>query len=101
MRRIQTSGTTILETVEWWEPGVGLSYSITGLPPVIRSVTNTWRLGGSGDQTIVVLSTEIDAGPRPPQQLVAKAVGRKLGEVSDQMLAGLSDALLTGETTNV
>lgn len=93
VRRIQTGGTTILETVEWWEPGVGLSYSITGLPPVIRSVTNTWRLGGSGDQTIVVLSTEIDAGPRPPQQLVAKAVGRKLGEASDQMLAGLTDAM--------
>ena len=93
VRRIQTSGTTILETVEWWEPGVGLSYAITGLPPVIRSVTNTWRLEPVGAQTDVSLTTEIDAGPRPPQQLLAKAVGRKLGEASDQMLAGLTDAM--------
>lgn len=93
VRRIQTSGTTVLETVEWWEPGVGLSYAITGLPPVIRSVTNTWRLEPVGAQTDVSLTSEIDAGPRPPQQLVAKAVGRKLGEASDQMLSGLADAM--------
>jgi len=92
VRRIQTGGTTILETVEWWEPGVGLSYAITGLPPVIRSVTNTWRLERVGPRTDVSLTTEVDAGPRPPQQLVAKAVGKKLGEASDQMVAGLCAA---------
>ena len=89
VRRIQANGTTVLETVEWWEPEVGLSYAITGLPPVIKRLTNTWRLDAAGDETDVLLTTEIDAGPRPPQQLVAKAVGRKLGEVSDQMLSGL------------
>ncbi len=93
VRRIQTSGTTVLETVTWWEPGVGLSYAITGLPPVIRSVTNTWRLEPVGAHTDVSLTTEVDAGPRPPQQLLAKAVGRKLGKASDQMLAGLTDAM--------
>jgi len=89
IRRIQVGSTTILETVEVWQPRAALSYRISGLPPVIRSVTNTWRLGASGDSTLVVLTTEVDAGPRPPQKLIARAVGRRLGAASDQMIAGL------------
>lgn len=89
IRRIQVGRTTILETVEVWQPRAALSYRISGLPPVIRSVTNTWRLGASGDSTLVVLTTEVDAGPRPPQKLIARAVGRRLGAASDQMIAGL------------
>jgi hypothetical protein len=89
-RRIQTGRTTIVETVTSWEPAVAYSYEITGLPPVVKSVTNTWRLGASGDATMVWLTTEIDAGSRPPQKAIAKALGRKLGQSSDEMLAGLS-----------
>lgn len=90
VRRIQASGATVLETVEQWEPGAILSYAITGLPPVIKSVSNTWSLEAAGEQTRVTLTTEIDAGSKPPQRLVAKAVGRKLGEASEQMIAGLT-----------
>lgn len=102
-RRIQTAGTTVLETIEWWEEGVGLSYRITGLPPVVKRVTNTWRLAASGGDTLVVLTTEVDTGPKPPQQLVAKAIGRKLAEASDQMIAGLAQVMKTraaGEQSN-
>ena len=88
-RRIQTGRTTIVETVTSWEPAVAYTYEITGLPPVINSVTNTWRLGASGDATMVWLTTQIDAGSRPPQKAIARAVGRKLGQSSDEMLAGL------------
>jgi len=95
-RRIQMGRTTVIETVTAWESGALISYVITGLPPVIRSVTNTWRLGVSGDSTMVSLTTEVDAGPRAPQQVAGRVVGRKLGESSDQMLSGL-DAHLTGE----
>ena len=97
VRRIQSGRTTVVETVEHWEPGTALRYAITGLPPVIRSVTNRWSLEAQGDAaagtpigTLVTLSTEIDAGSRPPQQLVAKIVGHKLGQASDEMLAGLA-----------
>lgn len=93
VRRIQTGGAVVLETIESWEPGVELSYRITGLPPVIKELTNTWQLDEASSGTRVTLTTHIDAGPRPPQQLVAKAVGRKLAEASDQMLAGLLEAL--------
>lgn len=88
-RRIQTGRTTVLETVTEWEPERVLAYSISGLPPVIRSVTNTWRLTGSGSVTEVTLTSSIDAGPRPPQKLVARAVGRALAKASRQMLDGL------------
>lgn len=91
VRRIQAGRTTVVETVEQWEPGASLRYSITGLPPVIRSVTNTWSLTAGGDATAVTLTTEVDAGPRPPQQGIAKLVGRKLGQASDAMLAGLTE----------
>jgi uncharacterized protein YndB with AHSA1/START domain len=90
VRRIQTGRTTIVETVTAWEPGVMLSYSITGLPAVIRSVISTWRLEPYGGGASTTLTTAIDCGPRPPQKLIAKAVGRKLGQPSDEMLAGLT-----------
>ena len=95
VRRIQTGRTTILETVtEWSPPSTAApgtcSYRITGLPPVIRSVANSWRLTVAGTGTQVELTSEIDAGPRPPQRAVAKVVGRKLAEASEQMLDGLS-----------
>lgn len=88
-RRIQTGRTTVLETVTDWEPERCLAYSITGLPPMIRSVTNTWRLADLGGTTEVTLTSSIDAGPRPPQQVVARVVGRALAKASRQMLAGL------------
>jgi len=90
VRRIQTGRTTVVETVEHWEPGAALRYAITGLPPIVRSVTNQWSIESHGDATTATLTTEIDAGPRPPQQAIAKAVGRKLGQASDEMLAGLA-----------
>ena len=89
-RRIQMDRTTVVETVTAWEPGVTFSYAITGLPPVIKSVTNTWRLGASGDSTMVWITTEVDTGLRPPQKAIAKGVARRLAKSSDAMLAGLA-----------
>jgi hypothetical protein len=93
VRRIQAGRTTVVETVEQWEPGSTLKYSISGLPPIIRSVTNTWSLTPTGDATAITLTTEVDAGPRPPQRGIAKLVGRKLGRASAAMLAGLTEQL--------
>ena len=90
VRRIQTGRTTVREEVETWEPGALLSYRIIGLPPIVRSVTNAWRLDGSGDSTTVTLTSEIDCGPRPPQQVIARVVGRRLAAASEQMIAGLT-----------
>jgi hypothetical protein len=100
VRRIQSGRTTVVETVEWWEPNTSLRYAITGLPSVIRSVTNTWSVVPADGavafpRTTIRLTTKIDAGTRPPQQGIAKLVGRKLGQASDEMLAGLAAHLTT------
>lgn len=94
-RRIQAGRTTLVETViEWTPPTEGrtavLSYSLAGLPKVVRSVTNTWNLTPNGAGTAVTLTSTIDAGPRPPQKVIAKIVGRKLASASDEMIAGLT-----------
>tara|TARA_B110000014_G_scaffold149674_1_gene104362 strand:- start:86 stop:535 length:450 start_codon:yes stop_codon:yes gene_type:complete len=88
-RRVQVGRSALIETVVEWEEPRTLSYSLKGLPPVIRSVTNTWRLEPTEDGTKVRLTTDIDAGPRPPQKLIARIVGRRLGAASDEMLSGL------------
>ena len=91
VRRIQTGRTTLREEVEAWEPGASLSYRIIGLPPIVRSATNTWRLTGSGGSTTVTLTSEVDCGPRPPQQVIARVVSRRLVAASEQMIAGLTE----------
>lgn len=93
VRRIQTGRNTVLETVTHWEPDRRLSYTISGLPSVIRSVTNTWQLDDRGGSTDVTLTSSVDAGPRPPQQLVARIVTRVLAKASRQMLTGLDHHL--------
>ncbi|MDJ0768986.1 MAG: SRPBCC family protein [Ilumatobacter sp.] len=90
VRRIQSGRITLVETVTVWEHERAIGYTIDGLPPRIRSVINTWRLSPSGSGTAVRLTSEVDAGPRPPQQLLARAVGRRLARASDQMLTGLA-----------
>lgn len=89
VRRIQTGRATVLERVVEWEPEQCLGYVIEGLPPAVRSVTNTWRLSPNGDYTLVTLTSTVDAGPRPPHQVVARVVGRVLAKASREMLAGL------------
>lgn len=101
-RRIQAGRTTLVETVAVWttptpdSPGV-LSYSLTGLPRVVRSVTNTWHLTVRGDTTIMTLTSAVDAGPRPPQKGIAWIVSRKLASASDEMIAGLTRHIATTE----
>lgn len=90
IRRVQVGRMVLTETVRAWQPGTSLSYEISGLPPVIRSVVNTWRLEPQAGGTLVSLTTDVDAGGRPPQQLVARVVGRKLAAASDEMLDGLT-----------
>ncbi len=90
VRRVQVGRNAFLERVVEWAPGRRLVYVIEGLPPVVRSVTNTWELDGSGSSTAVTLTSRVDAGPRPPQQVIARVFGRGLGKASREMLAGLN-----------
>ena len=93
VRRIQAGRMTVVERVVQWDDGTALGYRIEGLPPAIKRLTNTWRLQPSGTGTEASITTDVDVGPRPPQQLVARGIAKRLGGVSDQMLAGLKHHL--------
>ena len=95
-RRVQAGRVVLVETITVWEPPVRLAYDLGGLPPVVKSAVNEWRLSvdpSDPDRTSATLATHVDCGPRPPQQLLARIVGRRLARASDVMLAGLATHL--------
>lgn len=95
-RRVQAGRVVLVERIMVWEPPARLAYDLGGLPPVVKSAVNEWRLGvdpADNERTIVTLSTNVDCGPRPPQQLIARVVGRRLAGASDTMLKGLAEYL--------
>lgn len=100
VRRIQTGRMTVVERVVQWDESVALGYRIEGLPPAIKSVTNTWHLEPSAVGTQVSVTTAVNVGPRPPQQLVARGIAKRLAAVSDRMLAGLRDQVRAAEGTS-
>lgn len=102
-RRVQAGRVVLVERITVWEPPSRLAYDLGGLPPVVKSALNEWRLvaDASGvDRTIVTLATHVHCGPRPPQQLVARLVGNRLAKASDVMLAGLADHLAATNTSD-
>lgn len=97
IRRIQAGRMTVVERVVEWDDGAALGYRIEGLPPAIKQVTNTWRLDATATGTAASLTTVVDVGPRPPQQLAARGIAKRLGGVSDQMLGGLRDHVIAAQ----
>ncbi|WP_419847923.1 SRPBCC family protein [Candidatus Poriferisocius sp.] len=89
VRRVQVGRSSLVERVMEWTPGLALAYSIEGLPPVIHTVVNTWSLMEMGSGTRVSLTSRVNAGPRPPQQLIARIAAQRLARASEIMLAGL------------
>ncbi len=97
-RRVQAGREVLVETITVWEPPARLAYDLGGLPPVVKSAVNEWRLqpdGSGGDRTVVTLATHVDCGPRPPQRLIARVVARRLAGASDVMLDGLNTHLVS------
>ncbi len=92
-RRVQAGRVVLVERITVWEPPTRLAYDIGGLPPVVKSAVNEWRLvagPAGGDRTTVTLATHVDCGSRPLQRLVARLVGNRLAKASDVMLDGLA-----------
>lgn len=95
-RRVQTGRMTLIERITDFEAPATIAYDIEGLPQRVRTVTNCWSLEPEGDgSTVVSLTSTVDLGSRPPQQLAARVLARVLAKQSDVMLAGLADHLET------
>ena len=95
-RRVQAGRVVLVETITVWDPPSRLAYDLGGLPSVVKSAVNEWRLSADPSDpecTQVTLATHVDCGPRPPQQLIARLVGKRLAKASDTMLAGLAARL--------
>jgi uncharacterized protein YndB with AHSA1/START domain len=105
-RRVQVGRRTLVERVVVWDEPQRLAYQIEGLPPVVTSLQNEWRLqsvaagaggagaGGAGaHHTRVTLATTVECGPRPPQKLVARLIARRMAGDSDTMLSGLAHSM--------
>lgn len=103
-RRVQAGRVVLVETITVWEPPARLAYDLGGLPSVVKSAVNEWHLAvdpSDPGSTIVTLTSHVDCGPRPPRQLIARLVGRRLAGASDVMLAGLERHLASTEPNPV
>ncbi len=89
-RRIQVGRDTLVERIVQFDPPHTLAYEIEGLPKRLRAVTNCWTLRPDGRSTAVTLTTTVEIGSRPGQQLAERALCRVLARQSDAMLDGLA-----------
>jgi hypothetical protein len=96
-RRVQVKRDTLVERIVEFDPPHALAYDIDGLPSRLRAVTNRWTLapdgGGPAARTRVTLTSTIEIGLRPIQQLTERVLCRFLGRQNDVLLAGLAQRL--------
>ena len=102
VRRHQIGRLTVLERVTEWEEPERLAYTIEGLPPVVTSAANEWLLEPLGEaSTSVQVTSRIDCGPRPPQELVSRILAARFARTSNAMLDGLARQLARTPTEEV
>jgi uncharacterized protein YndB with AHSA1/START domain len=93
-RRVQVHRDTLVERIIEFDPPHALAYDIEGLPRLLRRVSNRWTLGaGTGDASVLTLTSTVEVGPRPHQRLAERMLCRALARQSDSMLAGLANRL--------
>ncbi|MEE3063837.1 MAG: SRPBCC family protein [Actinomycetota bacterium] len=93
-RRVQVRRDTLVERITEFDPPHALAYDIEGLPRLLGRVANRWTLAArSRDSTVVTLTSTVEIGPWPPQQLAERVVCQVLARQSDSMLAGLANRL--------
>jgi uncharacterized protein YndB with AHSA1/START domain len=90
VRRVKVGLLRLEEEVVEWTPPSGLAYRIRGLPPIVRSVVNAWRLEAEGDATRATLVTTIEPRGLPGGPIAAGLLGRELKKVAVLLLDGLA-----------
>ena len=90
-RRVQAGRVVLIETVTVWEAPTTLAYTLDGLPPLARTVTNRWDLAPApGDATSVILTTTIEPLGGPKGRIGQRILGRVLGKAADDLVQGLA-----------
>lgn len=92
-RRAQIGRNVLVERIIEFDPPHTLAYEIEGLPKRLRRVTNRWTLRPSGESTAVTVTTAVEIGSNPMQQLSERVFCRVAARESDGMLAGLAKRL--------
>lgn len=93
VRRVQIGRQTLVERVTTWEPPHTLAYDIEGLPPMVGTARNTWRIEPTAGGCHVTLTTEIATGRNPVKLVIAKKVHERMSMASDFMLTGLASTV--------
>ena len=92
-RRVQAGRVVLLETVTVWDAPTTLAYTLDGLPPLARTVTNRWDLAaapGDAGATAVTLTTTSEPLGGPRGRIGQRILGRVLGKAADDLVAGLA-----------
>lgn len=91
-RRIQAARNVFVERITKFDAPHALGYHIEGLPEYFGKVANRWTLRPCGDNTtMVTLTSTVEIGPWPWQQLAERVLCRLLARSSGAMLAGLAN----------
>lgn len=93
-RRLQVGRNVLVERITDFDPPAKLAYDIEGLPRRLGRVNNCWQLTPTADGgTEVTLTSTVDSGSGPLQRVTERAVTRFLAKQSDELLAGLAQAI--------
>lgn len=90
-RRVQIGRNTLVERITEFDPTWTLAYDVKGLPKRLHRFYNRWTLRRiQSGHTVVTLTSTVEIGSGPLQQLIERAVCRALVRQSDVMLDGLA-----------
>jgi uncharacterized protein YndB with AHSA1/START domain len=92
-RRVQMGRNTLVERIVEFDPPHTLAYDIEGLPKRLRRVNNRWTVRPQGSSTVVTLTSTVEIGSSPVQQLAERVMCRVMTRESDGLLAGLAQRL--------
>ena len=92
-RRVQMGRQTLVETIVDHDPLRTIAYDIDGLPKRLGRVNNRWTLRGSGNPTVVTLTSTVEIGSGRMQKLAERVMCRLMTRESDGLLAGLATRL--------
>jgi hypothetical protein len=93
-RRVQIGRNALVERITEFDAPWALGYDVEGVPKRLRRLHNRWTLrAAQGGETVITLTSTVEIGSGPIQQVAERTLCRVLMRQSDVMLAGLANRL--------